>query len=480
MSFFSLSDLREYFILAARFLMIILMVIYTIQSFTVFARRSAGAKHAVFIRQNVSMFVIHFAGIMTIYLNTFNFQILVFYGAQLVYLLAVLILFSNLYPRCSRLLLNHMCMLTCIGFMMITRLSFDSAVRQFIIVSAGSVVALLIPVIVRRLLLLTKLGWAYVFVGIGLLGLVMVAARTTNGAKLSLSVGGFLFQPSEFVKIIFVFAVAGLLSEAQDMRRVVIATVLAAVHVLILVLSKDLGSALIFFVTYLILLFAATGNPFLVVAGILSGSAAAVAAYFLFAHIRVRVSVWADPFKDYSGTGYQISQSLFSIAAGGWFGRGLGSGSPNMIPFVQQDCMFSAICEELGVIFGICLILVCMSTFIMFINIAMRLENRFYRLVSLGLGATYAVQVFLTIGGGTKLIPLTGVTLPLVSYGGSSALSTLAMFAIVQGLYMMRTDEERKDEERKRQLLYRRGEPQRDPYARDPHGQGGSREYPQR
>ena len=274
MSFLSLDVLRQYFILAARYLIIVLMVIYTIQSFTVFARRGGSAKHAVFIRQNISMLVIHFAAMMTIYLNTFHFQILVFYGAQLVYLLAVLVLFSNLYPRCSRLLVNHMCMLTCIGFIMITRLSYDSAVRQFIIVSAGTVAALLVPVIVRKMLLLTRLGWAYTFVGIGLLGLVLVAARTTNGAKLSLSVGGFLFQPSEFVKIIFVFAVAGLLTQAKDMKRVIIATALAAVHVLILVVSKDLGSALIFFITYLVLLFASTGNPFLVLLGILSGSGA--------------------------------------------------------------------------------------------------------------------------------------------------------------------------------------------------------------
>ena len=111
--------------------------------------------------------------------------------------------------------------------------------------------------------------------------------------------------------------------------------------------------------------------------------------------------------------------------------------------------MFSAICEELGGIFAICLILICLSCFIMFINISMKLDNRFYRLVSLGLGVTYATQIFLTVGGGMKMIPLTGVTLPLVSYGGSSALSTIAMFSIVQGLYMLRRDEVEKDAEEK-------------------------------
>jgi cell division protein FtsW (lipid II flippase) len=122
------------------------------------------------------------------------------------------------------------------------------------------------------------------------------------------------------------------------------------------------------------------------------------------------------------------------------------NGSPGAIPFVEEDFMFSAILEELGGIFGICLILVFMAVFIMFVNIAMKLDNRFYRLAALGLGVTFLTQVFLTIGGGIKLIPMTGVTLPLVSYGGSSVLSTLLMFAIVQGLYMLRSDEVREEE----------------------------------
>ena len=459
MSFLNFGGMTDLLSRASRYLIIILMVIYTIQSFTVFRRSSAQAKRFVFLRQNVSMFVIHFVANLILFLDTQSFELLVFYGAQVVYLLAALVLMTNLYPRASRLLINHMLMLISIGFVMISRLSFDSAVKQFKIVVAGTLIALLIPVIVQKIMVLTKLGWAYTFVGIGLLMLVLVAARVTNGAKLAVEIAGYSFQASEFVKIIFVFAVAGLLAEEADLKRIITATVLAAVHVLILVISTDLGSALIFFVTYLVLLFSATRNPFLVLAGILSGAAAAVAAYFLFYHVRVRVSIWMDPFADYSGSGYQISQSLFSIAAGGWLGTGLGQGSPGAIPYVQQDFMFSAIAEELGVIFAICLILVCMSCFIMFINIAMKLENRFYRLVALGLGTTYAIQVFLTVGGGIKLIPMTGVTLPLVSYGGSSALSTLAMFSIVQGLYMLRRDEEMKDEEER----YRGGEPDTDP-----------------
>ena len=221
----------------------------------------------------------------------------------------------------------------------------------------------------------------------------------------------------------------------------VITTAIAAAHVLILVVSKDLGSALIFFVTYLVMLYVGTRNWRYLALGIAAGVVASVAAYFLFSHVRVRVQVWKDPFASYTGDGYQVAQSLFAIGAGGWFGTGLYQGSPTMIPIVEQDFMFSAICEELGGFFAICLILIYMSCFIMFVNIAFKMENKFARLASLGLGCTFSVQVFLTVGGAMKMIPSTGVTLPLISYGGSSIMSTIIMFAIVQGFYISRKEE---------------------------------------
>ena len=447
---------------AAHYLILILMGAYTIAAYAAFRSRSREVRERLFLRQDWLLLGIHFLAYLTMYLKTLNTELLLFYAAQLIYFLCVLLLFRNLYPRISKGLLNNMCLLVMTGFVMITRLSYDESVRQFRFACIGTGIALIVPVIIRKLHLLTKMSWAYAFVGIGLLGLVMVASRSVNGAKLTLTVGGFAFQPSEFVKIIFVFAVAGLLAGEHSLKRIITATVLAAVHVGILVISTDLGSALIFFVTYLVMLFVATRNPFLVSIGVLAGAAAAVAAYFLFSHVRVRVQIWKDPFADYAGSGYQICQSLFSIAAGGWLGTGLYRGSPGAIPYVEEDFMFSAILEEMGGIFGICLILVCLAVFIMFVNIAMKLESRFYRLAAVGFGAIYATQVFLTIGGGTKLIPMTGVTLPLVSYGGSSLLSTLIMIAIVQGLYMLRSDEVREEYETERSRISEPGQPYRD------------------
>ena len=153
------------------------------------------------------------------------------------------------------------------------------------------------------------------------------------------------------------------------------------------------------------------------------------------------MTAWKDPFKVYDTSGYQIAQGLFAIAAGGWFGVGLCQGQPNSIPVATKDFMFAAICEEFGGVFCIAMLLVCMCLFILIVNISMLIHNRFYKLVALGLGTEYAFQVFLTVGGVTKFIPMTGITLPLVSYGGSSVASTIIMLAIIQGLYILREDE---------------------------------------
>lgn len=431
----------------SRYAILILMAIYTMQSYIVFQKRDEDDKEFLYLRQNLMMFMIHVIAFLILYLETDDQNLFFFYGAQFIYLAATLVFFRNLYPRASKVIVNHMCMMTAIGFIMITRLSYSvgeriNAVRHFEIAAASTALALIVPLIIRKVRVLTRWTWLYAALGIGMLALVAVAASETYGAKLAFTIAGISVQPSEFVKIIFVFCIAGMLGKAKNFRDIVVATVVAALHVLILVASTDLGGALIFFITYLIMLYVSTRKLFYLLAGFSAGAVAAVAAYFLFSHVRVRVEIWQDPFADFSGNGYQLAQSLFSLAAGGWFGTGIMQGTPENIPIVEQDFMFAAITEELGGLFAICLILICMSCYIMFLNIAMRLSNRFYRLVALGLGTMYAVQVFLTIGGAMKFIPLTGVTLPLISYGGSSMLSTVLMFAIIQGLYILREDEE--------------------------------------
>ena len=226
-----------------------------------------------------------------------------------------------------------------------------------------------------------------------------------------------------------------------------ITTVIAALHVVILVLSRDLGSALIFFITYLFMLFVATSNWLYLGAGALSGSAAAVLAYKLFSHVRRRVEAWRDPWADIDDKGYQVTQGLFAMGTGGWFGLGLYQGMPQKIPVVDKDFVFAAISEELGVIYALCLLFICVGCFMQFMSIAVKMQAMFYKLIAFGLGIMYITQVFLTVGGVVKFIPSTGVTLPFVSYGGSSVLATFVLFNIIQGLYILKRTEEEEYEE---------------------------------
>lgn len=286
-----------------------------------------------------------------------------------------------------------------------------------------------------------------------MLAIVIVGGRVTGGAMLAIKIGGFTLQTSELVKIIFVFFVAASFQKDRSFKNIVVTTVVAALHVLILVASKDLGAALIIFAVYLVMLYVATEQARYVFLGLGAGSVASVGAYYLFSHVRVRVLAWKDPFAIYQNGGQQVAQSLMAIGTGSWFGMGLMQGAADKIPVAESDFIFSAIAEEMGLIFGICLILICVSVYIMFLNISMQLKNSFYKMVALGLGTCYIFQVFLTIGGVTKFIPSTGVTLPLVSYGGSSVLSTIIMFAIIQGLYILREDEEEDIERKKAEQL---------------------------
>ena len=442
----------------SKYVMIILMAVYTFSCFSIFARTYEEDKKWILIRQNVLMFLIQFTAYLVMYLQVKEKKLMLFYLAQVILLVAVLVLYRIIYPKVSRLIVNNMCMLLSIGFIIITRLTYTKAVKQFIFAVLGTAVGLVVPVVIRKLRCLKD--WTYIYAGIGVaaLGAVAVLGQFSDGAKLGFTIAGFGIQPSEFVNILFVFYVAASLNKSTSFKNVVITTAVAALHVLILVISTDLGAALIMFVVYLVMLYVATRQPLYALAGIGGGSVAAVIAYHLFYHIKVRVSAWQDPFASYSEGGYQVAQSLFAIGTGSWFGMGLYQGLPDSIPVAEEDFIFSAISEEMGLIFALCLILVCVSCYVMFLNIAMAIRNQFYKLIALGLGTCYIFQVFLTIGGVTKFIPSTGVTLPLVSYGGSSMLSTMIMFGIIQGLYILREDEEEIIEKR-REREFRRSEP---------------------
>ena len=432
----------------SKYVIIILFAVW--HCFTVFLGKNAERKDAIYRRQNKMMYAIHFICSLVLFLNSLDIKMFFLYIAQLAFLIFVNKAYIYVYKNASKLVLNNMLMLLMIGFVMIGRLNQDYAVRQIIFAAAICLVGLFIPLIIERFQHFDRFGSAYAVIGILMLALVFVIGKSVYGARNWIIIGGFAMQPSEFVKIIYVFFVAALLAQSTKLQDVVKVGAVAGIHVLILVAEKDLGAALIYYITFLAILYVASRQPLYLAAGVGAGAVAAVVAYHLFTHVQTRVIAWKDPWGTIDKAGYQIAQSLFAIGTGGWFGMGLGEGLPGKIPVAESDFIFSAISEEFGAFFAICLILVEVSCFILFVNIALKMTRRFYKLTALGLAIEYIFQVFLTIGGVTKFIPSTGVTLPLVSYGGSSVISTVILFCIIQGMYVLNCQEEEQLESRQR------------------------------
>lgn len=428
--------MAQYITEFSKYFITLFVSFYTYECFAVFRYETEAERSGIYIRQNIFMFLVHLGCFMPVYIKTGKVEYIFFFIFQQIAMYTVIVLYHLIYPKANRLVVNNMCFLMAVGFVVLTRLSYDKAVRQFVIAAVSAVIALVVPHLIQKVRNWSDFTWVYAAAGLAALGAVLVAGAVTNGSRLAFSVFGVSFQPSEFVKIVFAFFVSAVLCRSLSFWNVALSAAVAGAHVLILVLSKDLGSALIYFVTYVVMVYVATGKKRYLAAGLFGGSGAAYLSYRLFTHVQVRVQAWRDPWSVIDREGYQITQSLFAIGCGGLFGLGMCQGSPKSIPYVETDFIFSAIVEELGLLFALCLMLVYISCFVMFMQIALSMKETFYRLTAVGLGVTYIFQIFLTIGGGIKFIPLTGVTLPFISYGGSSVLSTILMFSVIQGLYL--------------------------------------------
>lgn len=421
----------------SRYVLIILFAFYTLFSFRAFSRKTEEGKNAVWHAQRtITVLILLLCGSILI-METKELRYLVLLGLELAFYVFFVKIYQVFYRGLSKLVLNNMMICMMIGLVMLGRLKYEYAIRQLVMAAAAMAVCLLVPLFIERFTIWEKLSWQYALAGILFLMLVFVIGVEKYGAKNWISLGGIDIQPSEFVKIIYVFFIAGALSKFRDFKHIVVISAIAAVHVLILVAEKDLGAALIYFITYLVMLYSATMQVGYLVAGLGAGAVAAVVAYKLFSHVQTRVTAWKEPWQHINNEGYQICRSLFAIGTGGLFGMGLGQGLPESVPVVESDFIFSAISEELGVIFSVCLILVYVSSYIMFVNIAMKMKKMFYKLTAFGLSVVFIFQTFLCVGGASKFIPSTGVTLPLISYGGSSIITTIVIFSIIQGMYVL-------------------------------------------
>ena len=349
------------------------------------------------------------------------------------------VLTTNLLPRLfpsDKLLLSLTNFLCALGILVLYDTNPTYAYSQAIYYFIGLIVMVVCIYIVRLIRSFRFLIWPMMLASLALLALPLLIGKETFGAKNWFYVGGVSVQPSEIVKLVLVIALARFMAD----RRMLPWLMFSVGCLGILMLQKDLGTALLYFFTTIFLFYASTGNLALTGIGLAGGAGAAVAGYHMFAHVKRRVAIWQNPWSDYDNAGYQIIHSLMAIASGGLFGVGLGLGSPKTIPVYHTDFIFSVICEQFGLIFGCCVLLMYVALIWRGAAIAMATRSSFHGLLAMGITLLLGLQTFVIIGGVVKLIPLTGVTMPFVSYGGTSLVSSLCLVGLLQGVASLNED----------------------------------------
>lgn len=331
-------------------------------------------------------------------------------------------------------------MLMSIGVLVLCRINLDYGFKQIVWILLGGAAFFVAYFVYYNVKIWDRFWYLYFILGVGLFLFTLVFGRTVNGSKNWVILGPISFQPSEITKILFIMCLAchysgtwtkPILGKVHPKWVLMFITY---VFVGFLVLQRDWGTILVIFSIYLFMVYVYEPDKKLLFINLAAlGVIGVVGCKFLY-HIQVRVSTWLDPWADISNKGYQITQSLFAIASGGYFGRGLGNGSPYYIPEVHSDFIFAAICEEMGVFGGVAVILLFFLIAYRCFKISILTPAPFDKAVSFGVTVMFALQTFIIIGGVTKLIPLTGITLPFVSYGGTSIIISFASLGIIQAI----------------------------------------------
>jgi len=321
-----------------------------------------------------------------------------------------------------------------VGFVMLQRLNPDLAFRQVEWFLMGSIIMLFFIIYTKYFKHWARLNYLLMAIGCGLLLLTLIIGKEVGGARNWITIGKYNVQPSEFVKIILVFVLSAELKQPKSRIKRLPVFIFMALVILMVVLQKDLGAAFLYFCLFVSLYYIATSDLLITCCTTLLASLGAVISYFLFGHVRVRIAAWRNPWADIENKGYQIAQSLIAIASGGWVGLGLGLGSPNVIPASRTDFIFAAICEEMGILVGIALIGLYMLIMLRGISTALAAREPGDSLLAMGAAVSLAIQSFTIIGGVVKFIPLTGVTMPFVSYGGSSMLVSFGLIGIIEAI----------------------------------------------
>jgi cell division protein FtsW (lipid II flippase) len=362
-------------------------------------------------------------------------------------------------PYADPLLLPAVALLVGLGLSVIHRLDLadaqdgngsESAPTQLLWATIGVGVFVAVLVVIRDHRLLARYAYILMLTGLVLLALPAVlpaAISEVNGAKIWIRLAGFSIQPGEFAKICLVVFFAAYLVDKRDVlalasRKVIglelprgrdlgPVLVIWALSILVLVFERDLGSSLLLFGIFVVMLYIATERASWLVIGLLLFAGGAYVAYNLFGHVQARVDVWLDPFAYKNGAGYQLVQSLFGLGTGGLFGAGLGGGRPDQVPVAKSDFIASAIGEELGLFGLVAVIIVYLILVERGLRTSLIVRDAFGKLLAAGLAFAIAWQVFVVLGGVTGLLPLTGLTTPFLAYGGSSLVANFGLVALL-------------------------------------------------
>jgi len=327
-------------------------------------------------------------------------------------------------------------MLVSIGVIMIYRINPELGLKQILWIGMGIMLFFITYILFKMIK-----GWEnwhllYVISSIILFVLTLLLGKNIKGATNWVQIGPLSFQPSEIIKILTIFLIASYYTNRDKFKNMKFGNYylmgIIYIFVLFLFLQKDLGSVLIFLSVFIALQFVYEEDRKLVFINLSILVVCAIAGYYIFPHVQSRVKTWLDPWKYIDTRGYQITQSLFAIAEGGFFGTGLGLGYPEFIPEVHTDFIFPAICEEMGIFTGIGIIMLFLILVYRGFKIAINQRYKFYRIVALGISILFGIQSFIIFGGVLNMIPLTGITIPFVSYGGSSMLSSFIALGILQ------------------------------------------------
>ena len=343
------------------------------------------------------------------------------------------------YPDGDKFILIFASVLAVVGVATLYRINTVTAIKQLVWISLGIIAYILIVVILPDLKSFVKYKNIYMIITLILMPLALIFGTELYGAKNWIIIGPISFQPSEFGKIALVLYLAAALSSYEaknnfkgDAKQLWQPALVAGFSMGCMVLQRDLGSALIFFGISITLLYVATSKRKYVFTALGLAAIGSVAGYAMFGHVRERVKIWLDPWKYALGSSYQIVEGMYSIAAGGLFGVGLGQGHFENLPVKESDMIYAIICEEFGIIFAIGLMIIYFLLFYRGIRAAFVTKDSYSQLIAVGFSTMIACQTLVIIGGIFAVIPLTGITLPIISYGGSSILTTFFALGILQ------------------------------------------------